>query len=104
MKPGPSRLATLAMGGGAVDREGRVLVAATSKDSWFWRAAVLGPGGELQPIPAAFEGDMTGQLMFMQSSGGLTGAGRFQGKDAILSGPAGGAVAGWCGSTLRCCG
>ena len=35
---------------------------------------------------------MAGKLMFMQSSGGLTGAGRFQGKDAILSGPAGGVV------------
>ena len=43
-------------------------------------------------VAAAFEGDMTGKLMFMQSSGGLTGAGRFQGKDAILSGPAGGVV------------
>ena len=32
------------------------------------------------------------QLMFMQSSGGLTAAGLFQGKDAILSGPAGGVV------------
>lgn len=31
-------------------------------------------------------------LMFMQSSGGLTDASRFQGKDAILSGPAGGIV------------
>ncbi len=31
-------------------------------------------------------------LMFMQSSGGLTDAARFQGKDAILSGPAGGVV------------
>ncbi|WP_437873394.1 hydantoinase B/oxoprolinase family protein [Sorangium sp. So ce363] len=31
-------------------------------------------------------------LYFMQSSGGLTLAGRFQGKDAILSGPAGGIV------------
>ncbi len=31
-------------------------------------------------------------LMFMQSSGGLTDAGLFQGKDAILSGPAGGVV------------
>ena len=31
-------------------------------------------------------------LYFMQSSGGLTSAGRFQGKDAILSGPAGGIV------------
>ncbi|WP_076997758.1 hydantoinase B/oxoprolinase family protein [Variovorax sp. KK3] len=31
-------------------------------------------------------------LFFMQSSGGLTQAQRFQGKDAILSGPAGGIV------------
>ena len=32
------------------------------------------------------------KLMFMMSSGGLTGAEFFQGKDAILSGPAGGVV------------
>ncbi|MEM7633366.1 MAG: hydantoinase/oxoprolinase family protein, partial [Pseudomonadota bacterium] len=32
------------------------------------------------------------RLMFMQSSGGLTAAELFQGKDAILSGPAGGVV------------
>ena len=32
------------------------------------------------------------RLMFMQSSGGLTDANLFQGKDAILSGPAGGIV------------
>ena len=32
------------------------------------------------------------RLYFMQSSGGLTEAQRFQGKDAILSGPAGGIV------------
>ncbi len=31
-------------------------------------------------------------LLFMQSSGGLTDAGLFQGRDAILSGPAGGIV------------
>ena len=43
-------------------------------------------------VAAAFDGDMGGKLMFMQSSGGLTGAGNFQGKDAILSGPAGGVV------------
>ena len=30
--------------------------------------------------------------MFMQSNGGLTDAHRFQGKDSILSGPAGGIV------------
>src|SRR3546814_17053268 len=32
------------------------------------------------------------RLMFMQSNGGLTDARLFQGKDAILSGPAGGVV------------
>jgi 5-oxoprolinase (ATP-hydrolysing) len=34
----------------------------------------------------------TPRLHFMQSSGGLTDAARFQGKDAVLSGPAGGVV------------
>jgi len=33
-----------------------------------------------------------GRLMFMQSNGGLADASYFQGKDAILSGPAGGVV------------
>lgn len=36
--------------------------------------------------------DSDTRLMFMQSSGGLTAADLFQGKDAILSGPAGGVV------------
>ncbi len=35
---------------------------------------------------------MSPRLMFMMSSGGLTAADLFQGKDAILSGPAGGVV------------
>ncbi|MDA4846718.1 hydantoinase B/oxoprolinase family protein [Hoeflea sp. E7-10] len=38
------------------------------------------------------EGGACERLMFMQSSGGLTDARLFQGKDAILSGPAGGVV------------
>ena len=37
-------------------------------------------------------GQGTGRLFFMQSNGGLTDAARFQGRDAILSGPAGGIV------------
>jgi 5-oxoprolinase (ATP-hydrolysing) len=36
--------------------------------------------------------DPNARLFFMQSSGGLTDAAAFQGKDAILSGPAGGIV------------
>ena len=38
------------------------------------------------------EAKQTGRLMFMQSNGGLTDARFFAGKDAILSGPAGGVV------------
>ena len=38
------------------------------------------------------QGGRESQLMFMMSSGGLTAADLFRGKDAILSGPAGGVV------------
>ena len=41
-------------------------------------------------VVAALGGE--GRLLFMQSNGGLTDAAAFQGKDAILSGPAGGIV------------
>ena len=45
----------------------------------------------LRRYVAQVAGDLKGvKLMFMQSNGGLTAADRFQGKDAILSGPAGG--------------
>jgi 5-oxoprolinase (ATP-hydrolysing) len=44
-------------------------------------------GVELDGMEAA-----GGRLMFMQSNGGLTDGRLFQGKDAILSGPAGGVV------------
>ncbi len=37
-------------------------------------------------------GEPRPRLLFMQSNGGLTDARRFQGKDSILSGPAGGVV------------
>ncbi|MCU0828497.1 MAG: hydantoinase B/oxoprolinase family protein [Tabrizicola sp.] len=44
-------------------------------------------------VEAALDlGRATDRLLFMQSNGGLTEAHRFQGKDAILSGPAGGIV------------
>ncbi|MCW5593635.1 MAG: hydantoinase B/oxoprolinase family protein, partial [Burkholderiales bacterium] len=51
----------------------------------------------LSPILRRYVEQVAGELpcarlMFMQSSGGLTDAHRFQGKDSILSGPAGGIV------------
>jgi hypothetical protein len=58
VKRGALRLVTLAIGGGAIHRDGRVLVGSTSRDSWYWRPAVLLPGGELRPVPAAYEGDI----------------------------------------------
>ena len=45
-------------------------------------------------VAAALDAERTGaRVMFMMSSGGLTAAELFAGKDAILSGPAGGVVA-----------
>src|SRR5579863_6039430 len=58
------------------------------------------PGKPITPTRRATRGDLPppgggedqARLMFMMSSGGLTAAGLFRGKDAILSGPAGGVV------------
>lgn len=47
---------------------------------------------ELGLTQASAEAGEGPRLMFMMSSGGLTAANLFQGKDAILSGPAGGVV------------
>jgi len=49
----------------------------------------------LSPVLARYVRDVSSslpgvRLMFMQSNGGLVRAGRFRGKDAVLSGPAGG--------------
>ncbi|MGH3926884.1 MAG: hydantoinase/oxoprolinase N-terminal domain-containing protein, partial [Pseudonocardiaceae bacterium] len=53
--------------------------------------AYLSPG--LRRYVGAVAEQMPGvRLMFMQSNGGLAEAGHFRGKDAILSGPAGGIV------------
>ena len=47
----------------------------------------------VQQIDERLRPDGSGpRLMFMQSNGGLTDAHRFKGKDALLSGPAGGVV------------
>ena len=43
-------------------------------------------------VASAFEGDLASRLMFMASSGGLKTKANFNGRDAILSGPAGGVV------------
>ena len=49
-------------------------------------------GGEQASARGEERGHNSPRLMFMTSAGGLTAASLFQGKDAILSGPAGGVV------------
>ena len=61
------------------------------------RRYVAQVAGEIAPARKRCRGRSPGAagqplLMFMMSSGGLTAAELFQGKDAILSGPAGGVV------------
>jgi 5-oxoprolinase (ATP-hydrolysing) len=56
------------------------------------RRYVARVAGEMQGGATALSADDKIRLMFMMSSGGLTAAELFQGKDAILSGPAGGVV------------
>ncbi len=63
------------------------------------RRYVAQVAGQLSSVPASLEeervsksGEAGTRLMFMMSSGGLTAADLFRGKDAILSGPAAGVV------------
>jgi hypothetical protein len=55
---GHLRLAPVTLSAGAIGRDGRVLVTVAPKDSFFWRAALLGPAGKLQLLPVGFEGDV----------------------------------------------
>ena len=55
-------------------------------------SAELGKPLTPSPSPKGGEGDKAAKLMFMQSNGGLAEAHSFQGKNSILSGPAGGIV------------
>ncbi len=52
----------------------------------------IGAGKRAEPASATASSAASPRLMFMMSSGGLTAAERFDGKDALLSGPAGGVV------------
>jgi hypothetical protein len=59
VRPGLLRLAPTPVGARAIDKDGRVLVTVASKDSWFWRAALLDPAtGTLGPIRVEFDGDI----------------------------------------------
>ena len=72
------------------------VVTALSTPTPFVPSEVEARGAESEVRPSTSLGTngsfVTPQLLFMQSSGGLTDASAFQGKDAILSGPAGGIV------------
>lgn len=65
---------------------------------WVSRAETTVVDAYLSPILRRYVDQVQGQLgpkihlMFMQSNGGLVAGAQFQGKDSILSGPAGGIV------------
>jgi len=89
------RLAALAREAGftqiSVSHEVSPLMKLVSRGDTTVADAYLSP--LLQRYVERISRDLPGvRLMFMQSSGGLTGAERFQGKDSVLSGPAGGVV------------
>ena len=58
--------------------------------SLLLEGSVAAPAAGQPPLKA--QGNAQPRLKFMMSSGGLTAADLFQGKDALLSGPAGGVV------------
>lgn len=58
---GALRIATPSISPNAVGKDGRVLVAVASPDSWFYRAGILDPRiGKLTIIPINFAGDLLG--------------------------------------------
>jgi hypothetical protein len=59
LQPGTLRLAPVPVGARAMDKGGRVLVTVASKNSWFWRTALLDPAaGTLEPVRVEFDGDI----------------------------------------------
>ena len=78
------------MGASSLLRRGRVDASASERPGGA-AATSPHPAPSAPPSPLRGEGSAI-RLMFMMSSGGLTAAELFQGKDAILSGPAGGVV------------
>src|ERR1700738_1524923 len=76
----------------SLHRRGRVDASDSERTGGAVYDAGPHPTGFAGPLPPAGERLEKIRLMFMMSSGGLTAAELFQGKDAILSGPAGGVV------------
>jgi hypothetical protein len=74
VRQGRLRLAPSLLGARSIHRDGRVLVTTTTRDSWFWRPALLDPGSvKLEPVPVEFEGDI--QLASWGRDGRILGMG-----------------------------
>lgn len=79
------------LGASSLPRRGRVAASASERSGGEVLQTSPHAAPSAPPSPLRGEG-LDIRLMFMMSSGGLTAAELFQGKDAILSGPAGGVV------------
>jgi serine/threonine protein kinase len=59
VQPGAWGLAPLAIGGQALDKNGRLLVGVTAKDDWFWLAGLLDTkAGKLERIKVQYDGEV----------------------------------------------
>jgi tRNA A-37 threonylcarbamoyl transferase component Bud32/Tol biopolymer transport system component len=68
------RLTPLPLSAGAVGPDGRVVVTAASKDSWYWGPALLDPlTGAVERVPVIFDGDV--QATTWSRDGSLLGMG-----------------------------
>src|SRR5215813_10741327 len=76
----------------SLPRRGRVDASGSERPGGADVHTASSPPGSLRSPPSPLREEGSPHLMFMMSSGGLTAADLFQGKDAILSGPAGGVV------------
>src|SRR5262249_53962607 len=77
------------LAGSSLPRRGRVDASASERTGGVVHVT---PHPAPSAPPSPLRGEGSPRLMFMTSAGGLTAAHLFQGKDAILSGPAGGVV------------
>jgi hypothetical protein len=68
------RLAPMPLSAGAVGPDGRIVVTAASKDSWYWGPALLNPvTGAVEKVPVIFDGDV--QATTWARDGSLLGMG-----------------------------
>ncbi|MFO0880584.1 MAG: serine/threonine-protein kinase [Gemmataceae bacterium] len=58
VKSGTFRILPMPIPSGAINQEGKILVATTTRDSFYWGAGVLTPDGMIEPVATSYDGDI----------------------------------------------